>query len=105
MIVAFQYKRLLSDGLFNLMAMIGIIIKELSRYPSSTRYLLSATSCPLLTNKYKTGINLVGDFLNIMKDKGNIPKEHFDVCGIRTDKDIDGRDVIRSVGIAQESFC
>ena len=44
------------------------------------------------------------DFLDIMNEKGHIEEEHFDVCGIRMDKDINGQDVFRTAGIAQESF-
>ena len=39
-----------------------------------------------------------------MNEKGHIEEEQFDVCGIRMDKDINGQDVFRTAGIAQESF-
>jgi hypothetical protein len=39
-----------------------------------------------------------------MNDKEHIHEEHADVCGIRMDKDINGQNVFRTAGIAQESF-
>jgi hypothetical protein len=40
----------------------------------------------------------------IIEEKGHIPEEHFDVCGIRLDKDINGNDVLRTASISQESL-
>jgi hypothetical protein len=34
-------------------------------------------------------------FLRIMDERGHIPKENFDLCGVRTDKDINGNEVVR----------
>ncbi len=39
-----------------------------------------------------------------MDKKGHIDEEQYDICGIRMDKDINGQDVFRTAGIAQESF-
>ena len=44
------------------------------------------------------------DFIEIMDEKGHIDEEEYDIRGIRMDKDINGQDVFRTAGIAQESF-
>ena len=44
------------------------------------------------------------DFIEIMDEKGHIDEEQYDIRGIRMDKDINGQDVFRTAGIAQESF-
>ena len=41
--------------------------------------------------------------MNIMDEEGQIPEEHFDLLGVRIDKDIHGNDVIRAVNLSQES--
>ncbi len=43
------------------------------------------------------------DFLDIVNDKGHIDEEQYAIHGIRMDKDINGQDVFRTAGIAQES--
>jgi hypothetical protein len=43
-------------------------------------------------------------FLRIMDKEGHIPEEHFDFGGIRMDKDINGKDVVRAATITQESY-
>jgi hypothetical protein len=39
-----------------------------------------------------------------MDEEGHIPEEHFDLCGIRMDKDIHGKDVVRAATITQERY-
>jgi hypothetical protein len=81
----------------------GILNKELNRYPVFNKILATCRQTPTL-KEYRTVINLFEDFFKIMEEKGHIPEEHFDVCGIRSDKDINGNNVLRTAGISQESF-
>jgi hypothetical protein len=38
-----------------------------------------------------------------MEEQGHIPDQYFDDCGVRMDKDVHGRVVVRYATIAQES--
>jgi hypothetical protein len=81
----------------------GIVDKELNRYSIFNKILATCRQTPTL-EEYRTVINSFEDFFKIMEEKGHIPEEHLDVCGIRSDKDINGNDVLRTAGILQESF-
>jgi hypothetical protein len=39
-----------------------------------------------------------------MEEKGHIHEDTFDVCGIRMNTDVNGNNVFRTAGIAQERF-
>ncbi len=54
--------------------------------------------------EYHTVVESFADFLDIVNEKGHIDDEQYDIRGIRMDKDINGQDVFRTAGIAQESF-
>jgi len=81
----------------------GIVDKEFNRYPVFNKILATCHQQPTF-EEYRTVVETFPDFLYIMNEKGHIEEEHFDVCGIRMDKDINGQDVFRTAGIAQESF-
>ncbi len=55
-------------------------------------------------DKYDTIVETFEHFLCIMDEEGHIPEEHFDLGGIRMDKDINGKDVVRAATITQESY-
>jgi hypothetical protein len=42
--------------------------------------------------------------LKLKGNKGHIPEEHFDLCGVQMDKDINGKEFIWSANISQESY-
>jgi hypothetical protein len=81
----------------------GIANKELNRYLVFNKILATCRLTPTL-EEYRTVIDSFEDFFKIMEEKGHIPEEDFDVCGIRSDKDINGNDVLRTAGISQESL-
>jgi hypothetical protein len=39
-----------------------------------------------------------------MDKEGHILEDHFNLCGIRMDKDIHGKEVVRAATITQESY-
>jgi hypothetical protein len=55
-------------------------------------------------NKYNTVVDTFEHFLRIMDKEGHIPEDHFDLCGIRMDKDIHGKEAVRAATISQESY-
>ena len=81
----------------------GIIDKQLNRYPVFNQILTTCHQQPTI-EEYRTAVETFPDFLDIMNEKEHIEEEHFDVCGIRMDKDINGQDVLRTASIAQESY-
>jgi hypothetical protein len=81
----------------------GIIDKEFNRYPVFNKILATCRQQPTF-EEYRTVVETFPDFLDIMNEKGHIEEEHFDICGIRMDKDINGQDVFRTACIAQKSF-
>jgi hypothetical protein len=80
-----------------------IIDKEFNRYPVSNKILATCHQQPTL-EEYRTVDDTFEDFLDIMDEKGHIKEEHYGICGIRMDKDVNGQNVFRTAGIAQESF-
>jgi hypothetical protein len=93
----------MSNELSFLFHIAGIVDKDLNRYPVFNKILATCPQTPTL-EEYRTVINSFEDFFKIMEEKGHIPEEHFNVCGIRLDKDITGNDVLRTAGISQESL-
>ena len=81
----------------------GIIDKEFNRYPVFNKILATCRQQPTL-EEYKTVVESFADFLDIVNEKGHIDEDQYDIRGIRMDKDINGQDVLRTAGIAQESF-
>ena len=81
----------------------GIIDEDLNRYPVFNKILATCRQQPTL-EEYHTVLETFPEFIEIMDKFGHIDEEQFDVRGIRMDKDINGQDVFRTVGIAQESF-
>jgi hypothetical protein len=81
----------------------GIIDKEFNRYPVFNKILATCPQQPTL-EEYRTVLESFEDFIKIMDEKGHIDEEQYDMRGIRMDKDINGQDVFRTAGIAQESF-
>ncbi len=68
-------------------------------------YKILATCCQQPTlEEYCSVIASFEDSLDIMDEKGHIKEEHYSVYGIRKDKDVNGQNVFRTAGIAQESF-
>jgi hypothetical protein len=82
---------------------LGSLTWKFDRYPVFNKIL---ATCPQQSTleEYRTVIDSFEDFLDIMDEKGHIEEEHYNVCGIRMDKDVNGRNVFRTAGIAQESF-
>ena len=81
----------------------GIINKEFNRYPVFNKILATCRQQPTI-EEYRKVVEKFPDFLDIMNEKGHIDEDHFDVSGIRMDKDINRQNVFRTTGIAQESF-
>jgi hypothetical protein len=81
----------------------GIIDKEFNRYPVFNKILATCRQQPTI-KEYRTVLESFKDFIKIMDKKGHIDEEQYDIRGIRTDKDINGQNVFRTAGIAQESF-
>ena len=81
----------------------GIIDEDLNRYPVFNKILATCRQQPTL-EEYHTVLETFPEFIEIMDKFGHIDEEQFDVRGIRMDKDINGQDVFRTAGIAQESF-
>ena len=81
----------------------GIIDKEFNRYPVFNKILTTCHQQPTL-EEYRKVVEAFEDFLGIMDMKGHIEEEHYNFCGIRMDKDVNGQNVFRTAGIAQESF-
>ena len=81
----------------------GIIDEDLNRYPVFNKILATCRQQPTL-EEYHTVLETFPEFIEIMDKFGHIDEEQFDVRGIKMDKDINGQDVFRTAGIAQESF-
>jgi hypothetical protein len=83
------------------LCVIGIINKDYHPYSVFNKILL--TFCQLYSqDEYNTVVKSFNHFLNITDQEGHI--QHFDLCGVRIDKDINGNDVIRLANISQESY-
>ena len=54
--------------------------------------------------EYDSIIRNFNHYLSIMEDQGHIPDHYFDECGVRQDKDVHGKVVVRSATISQESY-
>ncbi len=70
-----------------------IINKEFNRYPVFNKILATCRQKPTL-KEYHTVADSFEDFLDIMDEKGHIEEEHYNVCGIRMDKDVNGQHVL-----------
>jgi hypothetical protein len=81
----------------------GIIDKDYHRYPIFNK-ILSTCRQSYSRDEYDRVVESFEHFLSIMDEEGHIPKEQFDLLGVRIDKDIHGNDVIRAVNISQESY-
>ncbi len=81
----------------------GIIDEDFNRYPVFNKVLATCRQQPIL-EEYQTVLESFADFIAIMDEKGHIDEEEYNIRGIRMDKDINGQDVFRTAGIAQESF-
>ena len=82
----------------------GIIDKDYHcYYPVFNKILSTCCQC-YSQDEYDSVVESFKHFLNMMDEEGNIPKEHFDLLGVRIDKDIHGNDVIRAANISQESY-
>ncbi len=77
----------MSNELSFLFHVAGFVDKDLNRYPVFNKILATCRQTPSL-EEYWTVINSFEDFFKILEEKGHISEEHFDVCGIRLDKDI-----------------
>ena len=85
------------------MCVSGIIDSKYHCYPVFNKILL--TGCQQYRHdEYDTVVDTVEYFWCIMDKEGHIPEEHFDLGGIRMDKDINGKDVVRAATITQESY-
>jgi hypothetical protein len=93
----------MSNELSFLFHVAGIVDKDLNRYLVFNKILATCRQTPTL-EEYRTIIDSFEDFFKIMEETGHIPEEHFNVCGIRLYKDINGNDVLRTAGISQESL-
>jgi hypothetical protein len=80
-----------------------IINKGFNMYPVFNMILATCRQQPTL-EEYRTVVDSFEDFLDIIDEKRHIKEEHYDVHGIRMDKDVNGKNVFRTAGIAQESF-
>jgi hypothetical protein len=81
----------------------GIIDKDYHCYPVFNKIL--STCCQQYSqDEYYSVVESFEHFLNIMDEEGHIPKEHFDLCGFRIDRDVNGNDVIRPANTSQESY-
>ncbi len=54
--------------------------------------------------EYDSIIRNFNHYLSIMEEQGHIPDQYFDDCGVRMDKDVHGKVIVRSAMIAQESY-
>jgi hypothetical protein len=55
-------------------------------------------------NEYNTVVDTFEHLLRIMDEEGHIPEDYFDLCGIKIDKDIHSKDVVRAATTTQESY-
>jgi hypothetical protein len=78
------------------------IIDDYHQYPVFNK-ILSTCHQSYSRDEYDSVVESFEHFLNIMDEEGQIPEEHFDLLGVRIDKDIHGNDVIRAVNLSQES--
>jgi hypothetical protein len=81
----------------------GIIDQELNRYPVFNKIVATYHQKPML-EKYWMVVDSFFDFLNIMDKEGHINNDHFDVCGIRMDVDVNGKLFFTTAGVVQESY-
>jgi hypothetical protein len=65
----------------------GIIDKDYHRYPVFNKILSTCRQC-YSQDEYSSVVESFERFLNIMDEEGHIPEEHFDLAGVRMDKDI-----------------
>ncbi len=81
----------------------GIVDSKYYWYPEFNKIL---STCHQLysRNEYKTVVDTFDHFLRIIDKEGHIAEDHFDLCEIRMDKDIHGKDVVRAATIMQESY-
>jgi hypothetical protein len=86
-----------------LMCVSVIIDSKYHCYPVFNK-ILSACRQQYSRDEYDTVVETFEHFLRIMGEEGHIPEEHFDLGGIRMDKDINGKDVVRAATITQESY-
>ncbi len=78
-------------------------IKEFNRYPIFNKILATCHQQPAL-EEYSTVVDSFEAFLDLMDGKGHVEEEHYNFYGIRMDKDVNGQNVFRTAGIAQESL-
>jgi len=86
-----------------LMCVSGIIDSKYHCYPVFNKILLTCRQ-QYSRDKYDTVMETFEHFLRIMDKEGHIPEEHFNLCEIRMDKDINGKDVVRAATITEESY-
>ena len=86
-----------------LMCVSGIIDSKYHHYPVFNKILLTCHQ-QYSHDEYNAVVETFEHFLCIMDKEGHIPEEHFDLGGIRMDKDINSKDVVRAATIMQESY-
>ncbi len=82
---------------------IGIIDPDKLQWPVSDKILVTCRQ-KINRDEYENIIRNFNHYLSIIEEQGQIPDQYFDDCGVRMDKDIYGKVVVRSATIAQESY-
>ena len=82
---------------------IGIIDPDKLRWPIWYKILATCRQ-KIGHDKYENIIRNFNHYLSIMEEQGHIPDQYFDDFGVRMDKDVHGKVVVRSATIAQESY-
>ena len=82
---------------------LGIIDPDVHRWPVWDKILATCRQ-KIEREEYESIIRNFNHYLSIMEEQGHIPDQYFDDCGVRMDKDVHGKVVVRSATIAQESY-
>jgi hypothetical protein len=82
---------------------LGIIDANVHRWPVWDKILATCRQ-KIEREEYESIIRNFNHYLSIMEEQGHIPDQYFDDCGVRMDKDVHGKVVVRSATIAQESY-